>query len=58
MKKLFLAVLALLLILCALPAIQAHAETYSGTCGDNLTWTLDSTGLLTISGEGGRSQKS
>ena len=24
----------------------------SGTCGDNLTWTLDSTGLLTISGTG------
>ena len=24
----------------------------SGTCGDNLTWTLDSEGTLTISGEG------
>lgn len=24
----------------------------SGTCGDNLTWTLDSEGLLTISGTG------
>lgn len=24
----------------------------SGTCGDNLTWTLDDTGLLTISGSG------
>ena len=24
----------------------------SGTCGDNLTWTLDSDGLLTISGNG------
>ncbi|MCD8019850.1 MAG: leucine-rich repeat domain-containing protein [Clostridiales bacterium] len=24
----------------------------SGTCGDNLTWTLDSDGLLTISGTG------
>ena len=24
----------------------------SGTCGDRLTWTLDSTGLLTISGTG------
>jgi hypothetical protein len=25
---------------------------YSGTCGDNLTWMLDSNGLLTISGTG------
>ena len=24
----------------------------SGTCGDNLTWTLDDAGVLTISGEG------
>ena len=24
-----------------------------GECGDNLTWTLDNEGLLTISGEGG-----
>ena len=24
----------------------------SGTCGDNLTWTLDNEGLLTISGTG------
>ena len=24
----------------------------SGTCGDNLTWTLDADGVLTISGEG------
>ena len=28
-------------------------ETYSGTCGENLTWTLDTdTGVLTISGTG------
>ncbi|MCD8056068.1 MAG: leucine-rich repeat domain-containing protein, partial [Clostridiales bacterium] len=26
--------------------------TDSGTCGDNLTWTLTSDGTLTISGEG------
>mgnify|MGYP001151165406 CR=1 FL=1 len=32
---------------------SASAQTYSGTCGDNLTWTLDTgTGTLTISGEG------
>ena len=29
-------------------------ETYSGTCGNNLTWTLDTgTGVMTISGTGG-----
>ncbi len=29
------------------------AETYNGTCGDNLTWTLDTeSGTLTISGTG------
>ena len=26
--------------------------TASGTCGDNLTWTLDDSGTLTISGSG------
>ncbi len=31
----------------------ANAESYSGTCGDNLTWSLDTdTGVLTISGTG------
>ncbi|MBQ3004766.1 MAG: leucine-rich repeat domain-containing protein [Clostridia bacterium] len=36
-------------------SIKASAETttYSGTCGDNLTWTLDTkTGVLEISGTG------
>ena len=27
-------------------------NTYRGTCGENLTWTLDATGTLTISGTG------
>ena len=32
---------------------KAEAATYSGTCGDNLTWSLDtSTGVLEISGTG------
>lgn len=30
----------------------AASVVASGTCGDNLTWTLDHTGQLTISGEG------
>ena len=44
------------LILCAvallllLPGTAKAAE--SGTCGENVTWTLDDTGTLTISGSG------
>lgn len=38
---------------CGLFAVQASAATTaSGTCGDNLTWVLDSNGTLTISGDG------
>ena len=34
-------------------AVEAEAATYSGSCGDNLTWNLDvSTGELDISGIG------
>lgn len=32
--------------------LQAVAYVASGKCGDNLTWTLDQNGLLTISGTG------
>ena len=31
---------------------QAELLAASGTCGDNLTWTLDGNGVLTISGSG------
>lgn len=37
-------------LITALP-ITASAEM-SGDCGDNLTWTLDDDGTLTISGTG------
>ena len=30
-----------------------RAETYSGVCGPNVTWTLDEDGILTVSGTGG-----
>lgn len=39
----------LLLILCLVSSLKASAE--SGTCGDNLTWSLED-GVLTISGSG------
>lgn len=33
-------------------SFTASAQTRSGTCGDNTTWTLDENGKLTISGTG------
>lgn len=47
--------LALLAALCCLFTVSAGAEAAivdSGTCGENLTWTLDTAGTLTISGTG------
>ena len=35
-----------------MPCIHAAQITDSGACGENLNWTLDSDGALTISGEG------
>lgn len=56
MKKIctFLTVLALVIICVALLPMDAEAAEIidSGTCGENLTWTLDSDGILTISGHG------
>ncbi len=50
--KLFSIILAFTMILSIIP-IMASAETSSGICGENLTWTFDdSTGTLTISGLG------
>ena len=45
--------LSVLMLLGAMPLFSSAATIVdSGTCGDNLTWTLDSDGLLTISGSG------
>ena len=47
--------LALLAALCCLLTVSAAAESTivdSGTCGENLTWTLDGAGTLRIAGEG------
>lgn len=53
MKKriVFLSLLAALCCLFTVSAAAADAPT-SGTCGENLTWTLDPAGTLTISGTG------
>ena len=55
MKKLLTLLLSLVLILSVIPmsALTANAETYSGKCGENLTWSLDTeTGVLDITGTG------
>ncbi len=48
--------MTLVLLLTAFPvgAVFAHAAEIidSGECGENVTWTLDSEGVLTIEGEG------
>ena len=54
MKK-ALALLALLAAVCGLLTFSAAAESAvveSGACGENLTWTLDAAGTLTVSGTG------
>ncbi|MGN0247467.1 MAG: DUF4214 domain-containing protein [Lachnospiraceae bacterium] len=37
---------------------ELHNENTTGTCGDDLTWSLDATGKLTISGNGYIAQES
>lgn len=49
----FLLPLMLLCIAVFALALTASAETKTGTCGDNLTYTLDTdTGALVIAGSG------
>ena len=49
-KKVVSLTLVLCMLLSFMPIIASAAT--SGTCGDNLTWTLDNNGTLTISGTG------
>lgn len=45
--------LTVAMIIGLAPVLTEHAKAAtSGTCGENLTWTLDSEGTLTISGTG------
>ena len=44
--------LGILIFLLMLMACMGAMAADSGTFGDNLTWTLDNEGLLTISGTG------
>ena len=52
-KKILITLIAVFTILFAFGIVNVSAETVAnGECGDNLTWTLDDGGTLTISGNG------
>lgn len=51
-KKMLSLALAALMVLAAVPFVRAAAIVETGSCGENMTYTLDANGLLTISGEG------
>ena len=52
-KRILCLALVMVMIFTSLPMSAFAADVVAeGTCGDNLTWTLDSTGTLTISGTG------
>ena len=55
MKKSLIVLLisVLFIVACLFMSPAAWADNVaSGSCGSNLTWTLDSDGLLSISGSG------
>ena len=51
MKRKILSVLMAAVMIMLLMPVITHAAA-NGTCGENLTWTLDDNGTLTISGTG------
>ena len=57
-KRILSLILAAVMALCLLPATAYAATTASGACGKNLTWSLSSTGTLTISGKGAMAEYS
>ena len=52
-KRMFPLLLALCMVFALLPGSVFAADVVaSGSCGDDATWTLDSDGVLTVSGTG------
>lgn len=54
-NRIISAVLSIILVFSLIPEIVLPAEAdsiASGRCGENISWMLDSTGTMTISGEG------
>ena len=43
---------SILMLAILLSSVLSLAETQTGVCGDNLTWSLDNNGTLTITGTG------
>ena len=52
MKRTLILLLAVMMIMSTLSMSAEALEVASGTCGENLTWTLDNAGTLTVSGTG------
>lgn len=54
MKRIFSGLLVLCMLAALLPTMTVFASEVvdSGACGENLTWSLDSDGTLTVSGTG------
>lgn len=52
MKKKILIILVLAVLLTGVLHVIGASAAESGTCGNDMTWTLDDNGLLTISGTG------
>lgn len=50
--KAVLAIIILTITSITIPHTTFAGEIFSGSCGDNLTWTLDNSGTLIISGTG------
>ncbi len=55
MKKLIGLFVLMITLVCVLALSASAATVDSGTCGDDLTWTLNNYGRLTISGTGAMS---
>ncbi len=52
MKKTILAAVLALLLILALPVLAEAEIVASGTCGNNVTWTMDAQGRMVVSGTG------
>lgn len=53
MKKVIMSLITIISVIISMGVVSVQAETYSGSCGVNVTYTLDTeTGVLTISGTG------
>lgn len=52
MKRKLMSLFLVVVMLCAFVPTMVNAATANGTCGDHLTWSLNNSGVLTISGTG------